>query len=241
MLYSNRSVFYKILKIDWCKNYCQQSADCLGFVYTAEWIAGPASGYCWFKNSPNGENGTFDLTVDAPKTSFAKASDCPPPTTTTTTATTTTTKTTTPLPSNAGKLIQSRLSDCLLHRIDLLYILACSTTISGIVCQYWNSTEPHNPSDEFGLPEPSDNNLCSNPDNSANGDWCYTTDPEVRWEYCDCASQATVTSSPMLTQGLFLYKLIALQETLQPAICRRHGASRLSNTLTARVRNIPRK
>jgi hypothetical protein len=30
-----------------------------------------------------------------------------------------------------------------------------------------------------------DHNYCRNPDNEPNGPWCYTTDPNVRWEYCD--------------------------------------------------------
>jgi len=31
------------------------------------------------------------------------------------------------------------------------------------------------------------NNYCRNPDGSAVGLWCYTTDPSVRWEPCDVA------------------------------------------------------
>lgn len=30
---------------------------------------------------------------------------------------------------------------------------------------------------------------CRNPDNDANGPWCYTTDPTKKWDYChipDC-------------------------------------------------------
>jgi len=29
------------------------------------------------------------------------------------------------------------------------------------------------------------NNYCRNPDDDPIGLWCYTTNPSVRWEYCD--------------------------------------------------------
>ena len=28
-------------------------------------------------------------------------------------------------------------------------------------------------------------NYCRNPDSEDGGVWCYTTDPDVKWEYCD--------------------------------------------------------
>lgn len=62
-----------------------------------------------------------------------------------------------------------------------------NVTESGIPCQRWDAEEPH---DLFFTPKdfPNDGlieNYCRNPspevDNRA---WCYTTDPDKRWEFC---------------------------------------------------------
>ena len=53
-------------------------------------------------------------------------------------------------------------------------------TQSGIGCQRWASNTPHN-----GNFENQQENYCRNPDSSAGGPWCYTTNPSVRWEFCD--------------------------------------------------------
>ena len=61
-----------------------------------------------------------------------------------------------------------------------------ATTISGYTCQKWSDQWPHSHS------QPAWNhNYCRNPD-SEQQLWCYTTDPNNRWDWCN-------------VDGLFLY------------------------------------
>ena len=63
-----------------------------------------------------------------------------------------------------------------------------NVTRSGRMCQSWKSQCPQR---HWQIPKDvvkskNDSNLCHNPDSSApDGPWCYTTDPNVRWEYCN--------------------------------------------------------
>ncbi|MFT7799312.1 hepatocyte growth factor isoform X2 [Arapaima gigas] len=62
-----------------------------------------------------------------------------------------------------------------------------SVTRTGIPCQAWASTMPH---DHNFLPvrnkrKDLQDNYCRNPDNEPTGPWCFTTDPEVRHQSCD--------------------------------------------------------
>ncbi|VDI13978.1 low density lipoprotein-related protein 2 [Mytilus galloprovincialis] len=69
-------------------------------------------------------------------------------------------------------------------KTDLLgasYNGTLSVTISGRTCQAWGSQTPHKHlyskiSDQY--------NYCRNPSLDYPGPWCYTTDPNVKYEYC---------------------------------------------------------
>ena len=60
-----------------------------------------------------------------------------------------------------------------------------STTQVGVACQNWVSTSPHthryHDMVESGV---GDHDYCRNPD-GVGGVWCYTVDPETRWDWCN--------------------------------------------------------
>ncbi|XP_030828626.1 plasminogen-like [Strongylocentrotus purpuratus] len=62
-----------------------------------------------------------------------------------------------------------------------------STTRNGRECQNWTSQSPHGHSrtpENYPTSGLGDHNLCRNPDGEEFA-WCYTTDPSVRWEFCN--------------------------------------------------------
>ena len=84
----------------------------------------------------------------------------------------------------------------------------CQTvTRSGKTCQRWDRLSPHSHSRGFsgyyksywdGLGEDAESagNYCRNPDGEPSI-WCYTDDPNSRWEYCDpVAEEASATPEP---------------------------------------------
>ncbi|CAH3174957.1 unnamed protein product [Porites lobata] len=82
---------------------------------------------------------------------------------------------------------KTKSTDCY-HGIGVGYRGKVNITRSGRSCQRWISQCPHR---HLRIPEDvvdgqNDSNMCRNPDASApEGPWCYTTDPKVRWEYCN--------------------------------------------------------
>ena len=78
-----------------------------------------------------------------------------------------------------------------------------SVSESGLPCQRWDAQSPHKPfftltSDivsTYGLEE----NYCRNPLKDEPQAWCYTTDPDVRWEHCNvpfCGSESCIPDPP---------------------------------------------
>ncbi|VDI76446.1 Hypothetical predicted protein [Mytilus galloprovincialis] len=53
-------------------------------------------------------------------------------------------------------------------------------TVSGITCQNWNKNTPHVPNYQLDV---SASNYCRDP-SSTGRPWCYTTNPDLRWEFC---------------------------------------------------------
>uniref|UniRef100_A0A3B4F895 Plasminogen n=1 Tax=Pundamilia nyererei TaxID=303518 RepID=A0A3B4F895_9CICH len=65
-----------------------------------------------------------------------------------------------------------------------------SRTKSELVCQRWDASYPHRPN---FMPQSHpradlESNFCRNPDGDKGGPWCYTTDPQKRWEHCNVPS-----------------------------------------------------
>uniref|UniRef100_A0A8C6JNV3 Uncharacterized protein n=1 Tax=Melopsittacus undulatus TaxID=13146 RepID=A0A8C6JNV3_MELUD len=61
-------------------------------------------------------------------------------------------------------------------------------TARGRTCQEWSSQKPHSHRYFTPMTHPRaglDKNYCRNPDGDVNGVWCFTTDPEKKWEYCE--------------------------------------------------------
>lgn len=58
-------------------------------------------------------------------------------------------------------------------------------TTSGRVCQEWASQSPHtHPLDHPSLLHLAERD-CRNPGGVGERPWCYTSEEEERWEYCD--------------------------------------------------------
>ena len=64
-----------------------------------------------------------------------------------------------------------------------------SITRKGLTCQAWEAQEPHSHTRtaDKHIGDGLEANYCRNPTDAKVDEsvWCYTTDPETRWDYCD--------------------------------------------------------
>jgi len=87
-------------------------------------------------------------------------------------------------------ILNAGVRDCTLSTTGYEYIGQTAVTTSGKLCQAWTAHYPHEHSfkQDHMYPDGSvknARNYCRNPENGYVGIWCYTTDPDVRWERCD--------------------------------------------------------
>ena len=78
--------------------------------------------------------------------------------------------------------------ECYIDDLSKDYRGYVSVTKSGKECQQWTTQLPHQHNrTEASYPGTGlgEHNFCRNPDNEPEGAWCYTTDSESRFEYCD--------------------------------------------------------
>ena len=114
-----------------------------------------------------------------------------------------------------------------------------SCTISGKTCQKWSVNSPHSSNFDlttyatYGL---GDHNYCRNPDNGEPGIWCYTTDPDVRYDLCcpgNCTKTCSEPGNPSLdldiTRSRFVFvKFEAIKCIVSPPnLTKQHCCSRL--------------
>ncbi len=79
------------------------------------------------------------------------------------------------------------LPDCYIYPDGNDYVGDVSVTEIGLECQRWDSQTPHSHShsaDDFPEKDLSlASNYCRNP-NGRTRPWCYTTDPDIEWDFC---------------------------------------------------------
>ena len=71
--------------------------------------------------------------------------------------------------------------DCIASLKGTDYTGNVNTTVGGLTCQRWDSDSPTKHSyHDYDDHE----NYCRNIRGDENNIWCYTTDPDTRWDFC---------------------------------------------------------
>ena len=104
-------------------------------------------------------------------------------------------------PTPAPCVLDPMSCSCLDDQSD--YRGTIAETETGKTCMRWDVQDPHShtrtPANypSSGL---EDNNYCRNPDGEPRA-WCYTTDPESRWEFCEVPRCATCNNGGRSLRG----------------------------------------
>ena len=70
--------------------------------------------------------------------------------------------------------------------LGIRYNGTVNVTVSGRMCQPWDSDSPHfHPITSLFRYYLENHNYCRNPEGRGKRPWCYTMDPNMRWEYCN--------------------------------------------------------
>ena len=74
------------------------------------------------------------------------------------------------------------------------------TSEKGLTCQNWTSNQPHQPNFKmmkwlYSQGDDLNHNFCRIADPQDPRPWCYTTNPNVRFDYCDCSERTTTTTA----------------------------------------------
>lgn len=78
------------------------------------------------------------------------------------------------------------LAECIIGR-GRWYQGTKNVTKNGLECQRWDSKEPHSydrPPNVFPEVQNAEN-YCRNAGGEEPMPWCYTMNPQVRWQHCD--------------------------------------------------------
>uniref|UniRef100_A0A0G2K6S8 Plasminogen n=2 Tax=Rattus norvegicus TaxID=10116 RepID=A0A0G2K6S8_RAT len=106
-----------------------------------------------------------------------------------------------------------------------------SVTASGKTCQRWSEQTPHrhNRTPENFPCKNLEENYCRNPDGET-APWCYTTDSQLRWEYCEIPSCGSSVSPDQSDSSVLPEQTPVVQECYQGNGKSYRGTSSTTNT-----------
>ena len=104
--------------------------------------------------------------------------------------------------------------DCAFTVVGTGYQGDISVTRTNVPCQRWDSQSPHS-HPRFGNDRFPDGsvaqaaNHCRNPDRRSRP-WCYTSDPNIEWEYCDIPACGVYSICSLLTTTILVHTSLSL-------------------------------